>query len=114
MAHTTPAELSAFDHQKDIQEAAYYKWLNRGRTGGSPDTDWIEAELEFETNLYSDDDEVERSLLSSIPQRIKRALTPKNKRQSLTAKTTDKAAPAPSSIRNTSDQTAMATEQDET
>jgi hypothetical protein len=70
MPHTKPADLTTYDHQQDIEEAAYYKWLNRGRVGGSPQDDWIEAELEFQTNLYSDDDEVERSLESSVPKII--------------------------------------------
>ena len=50
-----------------IEEAAYYKWLNRGRQGSNPTEDWLEAELELQSNLYSEDDDVERSLISSVP-----------------------------------------------
>jgi hypothetical protein len=71
MAHSKAAELTPFNHQQDIEKAAYYKWLNRGRAGGSPQEDWIEAELEFQTNLYSQDDDVERSLDSSVPHQKK-------------------------------------------
>jgi hypothetical protein len=101
MPHTKPVELTTHDHQQDIEEAAYYKWLNRGRAGGDPQTDWIEAELEFQTNLYSDDDEVERSLASSVPK-------PAMNQQTV------KKAVVPTPLTTTSDQTAMATQQDNT
>jgi hypothetical protein len=108
MPHTKPAELTLHDHQHDIEEAAYYKWLNRGRAGGDPHEDWIEAELEFQTNLYSDDDEVERSLISSVPDR-KKLTTPQKKNGPVLAGTTGK-----KPLTTTSNQTSMATEQDDT
>jgi hypothetical protein len=61
-------DLAQFTDPHTIEEAAYYKWLNRGRQGGDPLEDWLEAELELQSNLYSDDDDVERSLAFSVPQ----------------------------------------------
>jgi hypothetical protein len=58
-----------FTDPHQIEEAAYYKWLSRGRQGGDPMEDWLEAELELQSNLYSEDDDVERSLISSVPQK---------------------------------------------
>ena len=73
MPHTKSKEQIKLDHSfhftdpHRIEEAAYYKWLNRGRDGGNPMEDWLEAELELQSNLYSEDDDVERSLISSVP-----------------------------------------------
>jgi len=108
MAHTKPAELTLQDHQHDIEEAAYYKWLNRGRTGGDPHEDWIEAELEFQTNLYSDDDEVERSLVSSVPDQKTPSQNQKTEKAVFSVTTAKKP------LTTTSNQTRMATEQDDT
>jgi hypothetical protein len=124
MPHTKPVELTTRDHQQDIEEAAYYKWLNRGRAGGDPQTDWIEAELEFQTNLYSDDDEVERSLVSvasylgeqqalSTPDRHKGSGKSRMSKPAMNQQTANKAV-VPTPLTTTSDQTAMATQQDNT
>lgn len=32
--------------QQAIEEAAYYRWVNRGRPTGDPDPDWFAAEAE--------------------------------------------------------------------
>ncbi len=76
MPHTKSKEQTKLDQSfrfadpHSIEEAAYYKWLNRGRQGGDPTEDWLEAELELQSNLYSEDDDVERSLSSSVPKRL--------------------------------------------
>jgi hypothetical protein len=48
----TPAPLTADQITKHIEEAAYYKWLNRGHLEQVSDelNDWIEAEKEVAAN----------------------------------------------------------------
>lgn len=48
----TPAPLTADQITKHIEEAAYYKWLNRGQIEQVSDelNDWIEAEKEVAAN----------------------------------------------------------------
>jgi len=121
--HNKAVNSSQFIDPHCIEEAAYYKWLNRGREGNNQLEDWLEAELELQSNLYSEDDEVEKSLTSiasfglpklgekrsdnSIPnhQDEKRGVSkPKLSDKNLGS----------SMSRNKSDQTTMASQQDET
>jgi hypothetical protein len=37
--------------KKQIEEAAYYKWLQHGRPADSAEIDWIEAEEEVSDSL---------------------------------------------------------------
>ena len=76
--------------KKQIEEAAYYKWLNRGRQGGDSTEDWLEAELELQSNLYSEDDDVERSLASSVPKKTSIVSLESNRRDSIAAAESEK------------------------
>ena len=44
-------EVSGPEWQRMIAEAAYFKALNRGFVGGSPERDWAEAEAEVRARL---------------------------------------------------------------
>jgi hypothetical protein len=44
-------EISGPEWQRMIAEAAYFKALNRGFAGGSPERDWAEAEAEVRAKL---------------------------------------------------------------
>jgi hypothetical protein len=50
-----PNNLLGLVNPYNIKEAAYYKWLNRGSQGGDAVKDWLEAELELQTELYSEE-----------------------------------------------------------
>ena len=115
--------LSQFTDPHRIEEAAYYKWLNRGRSGDNPMEDWLEAELELQSNLYSEDDEVERSLTSiasfGLPKLgEKRSSTSlpnhQDERRHLSLSNSSDEEWNSFMSRSTSNQTTMASQQDET
>ena len=105
-----------FADPHSIEEAAYYKWLNRGRNGGDSMEDWLEAELELQSNLYSEDDDVERSLASSVPKQKMSAVNLKSKRRdSIVANESEKVVDTKRSDNiSTINQLTMASQQDET
>ena len=118
---TQAVNSSQFTDPHCIEEAAYYKWLNRGRQGSSATEDWLEAELELQSNLYSEDDEVERSLTSiasfGLPKLGEKRLAPSisiHRVERRTLSTPPDKDLGASMSRGTSNQTTMASEQDET
>jgi len=47
--------LSFLVNPYNLEEAAYYKWLNRGSRGGDAVKDWLEAELELQAELLHEE-----------------------------------------------------------
>lgn len=47
--------LSSLANPYNLEEAAYYKWLNRGGQNGDALKDWLEAESELKAELRSEE-----------------------------------------------------------
>jgi hypothetical protein len=54
--------LTSFIDPNRIEEAAYYKWENRGRPECGAVDDWLEAEKELQSHLYGNEEPFERNL----------------------------------------------------
>jgi|GEM_PF-1712463 hypothetical protein len=66
---TTPRQQTALNSTAiidphRIEEAAYYKWHNRGRQEGSAIDDWLEAERHLQGHIFGYTEPVERNLES--------------------------------------------------
>jgi hypothetical protein len=48
---TTIPNIFSLELKKQIEEAAYYKWIHRGLPPDSAEKDWIEAEEEVSDSL---------------------------------------------------------------
>jgi hypothetical protein len=50
-----PDSLLCLVDPYNIEEAAYYQWINRGGQGGDAVNDWLTAELELRKKLYHEE-----------------------------------------------------------